>query len=190
MVINNQQASRFGQPARKPLPFPELRLSLAAARDPVADLYADHHSWLRGWLRKKMGCADQAADLAQDTFVRLLGQRRIPDLSEPRALLTHIAKALMIDHWRRREVERAYLEAIAQLPEPLAPSPETRLLILEALVRIETMLRGMPAKTREIFLLSQLDGQSYPQIAEQLGTSLVTVKRHMRAGFVACMAAL
>lgn len=96
----------------------------------------------------------------------------------------------MIDHWRRREVERAYLEAIAQLPEPLAPSPETRLLILEALVRIETMLRGMPAKTREIFLLSQLDGQSYPQIAEQLGTSLVTVKRHMRAGFVACMAAL
>lgn len=165
-------------------------MSLAVSRDPVADLYASHHGWLHGWLRKKMGCADNAADVAQDTFVRLLGQRKTPDLSEPRALLTHIAKALMIDHWRRQEVERAYLDAIAHLPEPVAPAPETRLLILEALFRIEAMLRGMPAKTREIFLLSQLDGLTYPQIAEQLGMSLITVKRHMRTGFIACMAAL
>lgn len=165
-------------------------MNLAAAYDPVADLYASHHGWLRGWLRKKLGCADNAADLAQDTFVRLLGQRKTPDLSEPRALLTHIAKALMIDQWRRQAVERAYLEAMAHLPETVAPSPETRLLILEALTRIEAMLRGMPAKTRDIFLLSQLDGLTYPQIAGQLGTSLVTVKRHMRAGFMACMAAL
>lgn len=165
-------------------------MNLAAAYDPVADLYASHHGWLLGWLRKKLGCADNAADLAQDTFVRLLGQRKTPDLSEPRALLTHIAKALMIDQWRRQAVERAYLEALAHLPETTAPSPETRLLILEALMRIETMLRGMPAKTRDIFLLSQLDGLTYPQIAGQLGTSLVTVKRHMRAGFMACMAAL
>eukprot|EP01034_Spumella_vulgaris_P043948 gene43948-54609_t len=46
---------------------PESGLSLAAARDPVADLYASHHGWLSGWLRKKMGCADNAADVAQDT---------------------------------------------------------------------------------------------------------------------------
>lgn len=162
----------------------------SAVQQQVHVLYSDHHGWLLSWLRKKLGCADNAADVAQDTFVRLLCHRKPVDLSEPRALLTHIAKALMIDHWRRQEVERAYLEAIAHLPEPMAPSPETRLLILEALLRIETMLRGMPAKTREIFLLSQLDGLTYPQIAGQQGTSLVTVKRHMRAGFVACMAAL
>lgn len=165
-------------------------MSLAAARDPVADLYADHHGWLHGWLRRKMGGAEHAADVAQDTFVRLLGQRRIPELSEPRALLTHIAKALMIDHWRRQDVEHAYLDAIAHLPEAVAPSPESRLLILEALWRIEVMLRGMPARTRDIFLLSQLDGLSYAQIAERRGTSLITVKRHMRAGFIACLTAL
>lgn len=152
--------------------------------------YSNHHGWLYGWLRKKLGCPHHAADLAQDTFLRLLGQRKAPDLNEPRALLTHIAKGLMIDYWRHQEVERAYLEAIAHLPEPEAPSPETRLLVLEALYRIEAMLRGMSARTQEIFLLAQLDGLTYPQIAERLGTSLITVKRHMRAGFVACMAAL
>jgi RNA polymerase sigma-70 factor (ECF subfamily) len=127
--------------------------------------------------------------LAQDTFLRLLG-RRTADLSEPRALLTHIAKGLMVDHWRRREVERAYLEALAQRPEAWSPSPEERLLLLETLSRIDTMLQHLPPKTREIFLLSQLDGLTYPDIALRLGTSLVTVKRHMRNGFIACMTAL
>jgi RNA polymerase sigma-70 factor (ECF subfamily) len=155
-----------------------------------ADLYRDHHGWLQGWLRKKLGCANNAADLAHDTFLRLLGQRKVPDLHEPRALLTHIAKGLMIDHWRHQQVERAYQEAIAHLPEPQTPAPETRLLVLEALYRIEAMLRRMPSRTQDIFLLAQLDGLTYPQIAERLGTSLITVKRHMRAGFIACMTAL
>jgi RNA polymerase sigma factor (sigma-70 family) len=155
----------------------------------IESLYSSHHGWLQGWLRRKVGCDDQAADLAQDTFLRLFGRRAL-DLDQPRALLTHIAKGLIVDHWRRQDVERAYLEALANMPEQLAPSPETRYLILESLYRIEAMLRDMPAKTREIFLRAQLDGLTYAQIAEETGIALITVKRHMKIGFVACMAAL
>lgn len=165
-------------------------MSSAATPDSISILYQDHHGWLFGWLRRKLGCNEQAADIAHDTFVRLLGQRRQPDFHEPRALLAHVAKGLVVDHWRRQAVERAYLETIAHLPEPEAPSPETRLLILESLYRIEAMLRTMPPRTQEIFLLAQLDGLTYAQIAARLGTSLITVKRHMRSGFLACMAAL
>lgn len=153
-------------------------------------LYTDHHGWLYGWLRRKLGNTGDAADLAHDTFVRVMVSRRLPAQlgDEPRALLTHIAKGLVIDHWRRQDVERAYLEAMADLPEPEAPSPETRLLILEALYRVEAMLRSLPARTRNIFLLAQLDGLTYRQIADQLGLSLITVKRHMRSAFSACLA--
>lgn len=163
----------------------------ATSPDPIAELYVSHHGWLHGWLRKKLGCHDRAADLAHDTFVRLLGQRQAPEQGEPRgeprALLTHIAKGLIIDHWRRQEVERAYLDAIAHLPEAVSPSPESRYLILETLYRIERMLHDMPARTREVFLLSQLDALTYAQIAEQLDISLITVKRHMKTGFIACL---
>ncbi|MCY1274937.1 putative RNA polymerase sigma factor FecI [compost metagenome] len=153
-------------------------------------LYTDHHGWLYGWLRRKLGNTCDAADLAHDTFVRVMVSHRLPAQlgDEPRALLTHIAKGLVIDHWRRQDVERAYLEALAHLPEPEAPSPETRLLILEALYRVEAMLRSLPARTRDIFLLAQLDGLTYSQIADQLDTSLITVKRHMRSAFSACLA--
>jgi len=153
-------------------------------------LYSDHHGWLQGWLRRKLGNACDAADLAHDAFLRVMTSRRQPGEwgDEPRALLTHIAKGLVIDHWRRQEVERAYLDALACLPEPEAPSPEVRLLVLEALYRVEAMLRSLPARTRDIFLLSQLDGLTYQQIADRLGTSLITVKRHMRSAFSACLA--
>nr|WP_282447207.1 sigma-70 family RNA polymerase sigma factor [Azoarcus sp. TTM-91] len=160
-----------------------------APSDDIADLYRGHYGWLHAMLRRKLGCRHHAADVAQDTFLRLLGQRRL-DLGQPRALLTHIARGIMVDHWRRQEVERAYLETIAHLPEPEAPSPESRLLILEALYRIEAMLRSMPARTRDIFLLSQLDGLGYAEIASRMDVSLATVKRHMRSGFIACLKAL
>ncbi|MNP48326.1 putative RNA polymerase sigma factor FecI [compost metagenome] len=93
----------------------------------------------------------------------------------------------MVDRWRRQDVERAYLEAIAHLPEPEAPSPETRWLILETLYRVDAMLREMPARVRQVFLLSQLDGLTYGEIAEQLNVSLITVKRDMRSAFLACL---
>lgn len=153
----------------------------------IENLYCEHHGWLHGWLDRKLGNASDAADLAHDTFIRLLTRQSKSYGAEPRALLTHIAKGLVIDRWRRQDVERAYLESIAHLPEPEVPSPETRWLILEALYRIDVMLREMPGRVRQTFLLSQIDGLTYPQIAEQLGVSLITVKRDMREAFIACL---
>ncbi|MDZ3991639.1 sigma-70 family RNA polymerase sigma factor [Pseudomonas sp. Teo4] len=154
----------------------------------VQTLYTEHHGWLQGWLGRKLGNACDAADLAHDTFLRLLNRQAAQRWgNEPRALLTHIAKGLLVDRWRRQEVERAYLEAIAHLPEPQVPSPETRWLILETLTRVDAMLREMPARVRQVFLLSQLDGLTYGEIAEQLQVSLITIKRDMRTAFLACL---
>lgn len=44
----------------------------------VRSLYIDHHGWLQGWLRRKLGNACDAADLAHDTFVRVMVSRRLP----------------------------------------------------------------------------------------------------------------
>ena len=70
------------------------------------------------WLRAKLQCADHAADLAHDTFVRLLtappeGRHT---LREPRAYLTTVAQRLLIDHYRRLSLEQAWLETLAQQP--------------------------------------------------------------------------
>lgn len=150
-------------------------------------LYRDHHGWLYGWLRKKLGCPQHTADLTHDTFVRVLTRtHELSALDEPRAYLTTIAHGLVIDHWRRQRIERAYLKAMALLPEQTEPSPESRLLILEALTRIDLMLDGLKPRIRTAFLLAQLDGLSCPQIAQRIGCSRATVERYLTIAFRHC----
>lgn len=56
-------------------------------------LYRDHNLWLRGWLRRKLGCSETAADLAHDTFIRLLTNRQLASrLQKLRAFLVKVAQ--------------------------------------------------------------------------------------------------
>lgn len=165
----------------------DLSIATGATGGTVQSLYLEHHAWLRHWLGRKVGDSHQAADLAHDTFVRLLASRRQTFGSEPRALLRQVASGLVIDQWRRQQVERAYQVALAARPLALAPSPESRYLLLDALTRIWAMLENLPTRTREVFLLAQLDGLTLQQIAEQSAMPVITVRRHIRKALLACL---
>jgi len=153
----------------------------------VAEMYCSHRNWLYAWLQRRLQGTGDAADLTQDTFVRVLTTRHLETPRESRALLTHIAKGLLIDHWRRRDVERAYLEAIAHLPEPQVPSPEAQLLLIEALMAVENMLASLKPLTRQLFLMAQLEGMTLAEIAGHTGKPVITVRRHIQRALVACM---
>ncbi len=146
-------------------------------------LYSDHHRWLLGWLHRKLGCWHRSADLAHDTFMRLLAREEIPSLLEPRAFLTTVAQRVMANQWRRDKLEQAYLEVLAQQPPALAPSAEERAILLETLQEIADLLEGLPVAVKRAFLMAQLDGMSQAEIAAALKISVTTVKRYLvRAG--------
>ena len=157
----------------------------------VDSIYRSHHGWLKRWLLKGVNCSETAADLAHDTFVRVI-QRDLEGIAvrEPRAYLRHIAKGLMINHWRRRDIEHAYLQALAASPEPEAPSVEERTFILETLYEIDTALSRLPREVKQAFLLAQLGGLKYRDIAQRLGVSEVSVKRYVKRALVQCLTVL
>ena len=151
-------------------------------------LYRDHRSWLENWLRQRMGNAWDAADLSQDTFVRVLASTQpLADLREPRAYLLTVGKRLLSNFYTRRSLEQAYLDALAQLPEESVPSPEQRWLLLETLQALDELLNGLPPVVRRAFLWSQLEGLGYRQIAERLKVSERTVKRYMAQAYEHCL---
>lgn len=158
-------------------------LSLHSA---VNNLYCDHHGWLNGWLRRRLGNPFDAADLTQDTFVRVLKARNALDIREPRSYLSMIAKGLLVDLLRRRSLEQAYLEALAAIPEIQQPSLEEQAILLQALMEIDRLLKGLGSKVRQTFILSQFDGLTYPQIAECLGISVRTVNNYMAKAMEHC----
>lgn len=162
---------------------------LASACD-LERFYADHHAWLERWLRRRLRDAHDAADLAQDTYVRLLDAGRLPRPEHSRAFLVQVAKGLAIDLHRRRALEHAYLESLAAAPPAAAPSPEHRALVIETLMEIDRVLDALPARVRETFLLSRFDGLTYGAIAARLGVSVGAVRKYMLKAAIACLGAL
>lgn len=157
---------------------------------PLHSLYTDHGAWLRNWLRAKLGNAWDAADLAHDTYVRILQAGTRPAAEDSRRYLVQVANGLMIDLFRRRRIETAYLEALSLLPEAQVPSEESRALAVEALLELDRLLHKLPAKARHAFLLCKLDGLSYRDIAAQLGVSVSSVEKYIAAALQTCCLAL
>lgn len=129
----------------------------ATSSTALAGFYREHHGWLLGWLRHRTHNADCAADLTQDTFLRLLNRRVDPsELRLPRAYLSTIAHALLVNHWQRADRERAYLAGLAERP-------------------------------RRAFLLARLSGLGYAEIGQQLGVSERMVKKYMAQAMLHCL---
>ncbi|CAM3748523.1 putative RNA polymerase sigma factor FecI [Pseudomonas reidholzensis] len=153
----------------------------------VALLYRQQHGWLKTWLRHRLNCSQSAADLAQDTFMRLLAKEQVPHLHAPRTFLAKVAQSVLCNHYRRQKLERAYLEALAAMPEQVAPSLETQAILLETLIALDTILEGLERPVREAFLLSQLEGLGHGEIAERLNVSITTVKRYIGKAGALCI---
>ncbi|HEC75095.1 MAG TPA: sigma-70 family RNA polymerase sigma factor [Methylophaga aminisulfidivorans] len=151
----------------------------------IEHLYRDHHSWLHRWLRSRLGCDHSAADVAHDTYIKVL-TGSIPQDDQPRRYLTRIAKSLVIDLFRRRQIEQVYIETIQQLPEHYAPSTETQHIVIETLLEIDHMLQSLPDNVRQAFLMRKLDGHSYQVIADTLEVSLSSVEKYVAKALTAC----
>lgn len=160
---------------------------------PLEQLYRSHHGWLRTWLGRRLGNGSDAEDLAHDTFIRVLKGHQSADqcglaqLREPRAYLTTVAKRVVINYYERQSLERAYMASLQLMPEPMAPSEEDRAILLETLRELDDLLDALPARVRTAFLLSQLEGLSYEEIASQLKVSERTITRYMAQGFRQCL---
>lgn len=155
-------------------------------------LYREHRSWLLSWMRARLGhCSDRAADFVQDTFVRILQSgASAAEITQPKSYLATIARGLMVDHFRRNDIEQAYLAELAHMPEALQPSPEERVILLETLLIIDRMLNGLGPKVRQAFLLAQIDGLDYATIAQELDVSVSSVKQYMRKAVLQCLKCL
>lgn len=155
-------------------------------------LYKNHHRWLETWLHRQLDCGHQAADLSQDTFEQVLRaerEGRVPVLRQPRAYLATIARRVLINFWRRRDLERAWIDAMAELDEALVPSAESRVALLQALEQLDGALAGLPVKTREVFWLSQIEECTYAEISERLAMPIISVRRAMTRALTACVVA-
>ncbi|AIR90604.1 sigma-70 family RNA polymerase sigma factor [Pseudomonas cremoricolorata] len=165
-----------------------MTASPGTAGSDLENLYRAHHGWIRQWLQRKLGNAHDAAELAQDVFVRLLSKpRSFNDAEHAKAYLGRVSRNACVDFWRRRRIEQAYMEVLAAQPEQLLPSLEHQAIILETLAQLQAMIDRMPKRVAQAFCLAQLQGMKQREIAVQLKVSERSVNNYLAQAMYQCL---
>jgi len=139
---------------------------------------------------RRVGCRATAADLVQDLFLRFW-RRPLVHVEELSTYLLRCAGNIAIDHLRS-EGARVRLNE-GWLPEQqhnLSVEPQAALEAGNDLRHVEAALRGLPERTRQIFLLNRIHGRTYAEIAKAMGLSQSAVEKHMMRALEACKASL
>lgn len=141
----------------------------------LQSLFIKHAREIDRFLRRRGHSPETAADLTQDTFLRIL--TAVPDEGtadhNPKAYLYQVSRNLSINHARReRLVSTVDLseDTVAQYADP-APSAETVVYDRQRLKLTEAALGELPERTRVAFELHRLADRTISDVAQELDLS-------------------
>jgi RNA polymerase sigma-70 factor (ECF subfamily) len=158
-------------------------------RQYLSELFQLHYVWLCDRLRRHLDSRDCVEDIASETFLQLLASPNVVPIRQPRALLTTIAKRLIYQRWRRRDLEQHYVDALTREEGDHAPSPESLTAALQLLDRLDRRLNRLPPKVKTSFVLSRGSGMTYPEISQRLGISARSVSDYIDKAETCCLRA-
>tara|TARA_R110002124_G_scaffold187896_4_gene355182 strand:- start:2740 stop:3303 length:564 start_codon:yes stop_codon:yes gene_type:complete len=161
----------------------------------VENLYREHGSRLRWIVLRIVKNPQDADDITQSAFERLLkADVEARPVRDESAFLTTIATNLARNHLRHRDTVQRHSESVthhytevfvqSRAPAESAAPDEAREQALQAAIR------SLPPKCKTAFVLCKLKGLTYQQAADRIGVSSHMVKKHIQRGMALCAAHL
>jgi len=120
-----------------------------------------------------------AADVVQESFVRLWQQCKEVELKGAPAYLTTICNRLIIDRHRSQQVVLRYKNQKLRTDKIVSEDPQFALESQEFKERLEAAIASMPEKSKEVFLMHRFNDMSYKEIAETLSLSVKAIEKRM-----------
>ena len=140
-----------------------------------------HSREMRVFLYRQLQSSETAADLTQETWLRMLRQRPSTPVANLRAFIFRIGRNLAIDHVRSRMSRERHDEGLAYLYEVTGESPELidSVAASQELEVLNAALQRMGEPEQSIFLKCRLQGIPHKEVARELGMSLSSVEKHL-----------
>lgn len=175
---------------------PRSSQSLSRQADPAAgdqghsralsSLFEEHNRTLQSFLMARLGNEQEAREVAQEAYVRLLQLHQPGTVSFLRAYLFKTAANLAVDRIRQR-ANRERLDRSGPESELIdRVSPDRRLMAAEELGILEQALRELPPQYRRAFVLHRFEDWSTGQIAKELGVQERMVRNYISRAAIYC----
>lgn len=160
------------------------------SRDAGVDAFVrEHQAELLNFFRGRVARPQDAADLAQESWSRMM-HYRLDTVASSRGLLFTIARNVLKNHWRwsaLRQIEQSTDFTELDVSSD-APGPDRHLQAAIDLEALEAAVVALPPKCRTVFLLSRIEGLSNAEVAQRCGISVKMVEKHLAKAIVTCRA--
>jgi RNA polymerase sigma-70 factor (ECF subfamily) len=147
------------------------------------EIYAVYASRILNFIYRMLHSVDEAEDLTQETFVAVYRKlSSLQDTAKFEHWLFRIARNFVYQKYRGRAPATVSLDALDEEGQLISQVQDTRKNPAESFQTaeleqvVDRVIRNLPEKYREVFVLSALGRLSYQSIAEILGRSLASVK--------------
>ncbi len=149
----------------------------------IATIIGDYSKRLMGFIRKRVPNEADAEDILQDVFYQLAGNTQ--PIEQLTAWLFRVTRNRIIDVQRKHKPELlddVYPESSAEdglgwkdLLFDIDDTPETAYLRNLFWETLNNSLDELPSEQKEVFVLNELEGVSFKEIAEKTGLTVNTL---------------
>jgi len=156
--------------------------------------FIDHYADIERYFRQRVVCFQEAADLTQEVFAKVITAYGDTVTGSPRFLLFRVARNVLIDRTRQRKAEISHRGSFVDENDPaLVDEVSCPSQIADRQDRMASVCHAiatLPPRCRKAFVLNRVEGLTYRQVAEKMGVSPKTVEKHIAHAIGACKAAL
>jgi RNA polymerase sigma-70 factor (ECF subfamily) len=155
----------------------------------VEKLFAEHRGALQRYIHRRIRTKSEAADLAQEVYVRMLRLSDTEAIRNPQLYLYTVASNLVKEHAvreRRLTIRPEIDETSVEERLGELPSLDRQLESNQLIEHLGTALEQLPARWRTALILQYRYGLTYQEIAERLGVSSNMVKKYLAQGLGHC----
>jgi RNA polymerase sigma factor (sigma-70 family) len=150
-------------------------------------VYQQNYQWLYACLCKHLSVHQHVEDIIQDTFLRVIvSPKRLSQIQSPRAYLLTTAKNIVINQARRKKIEMAYLQMLAEHEQVVQHSPEQMFLLVESINVVAQAMAGLARRQQQVLILHYIEGISQTEIAQRFSLSRKTIQKHLAKAIMHC----
>lgn len=147
----------------------------------LTEHFLEHRQSLLGYVTGLLYCPNEAEDVVQDTWLRLMQSDTHEPVSFPKAYIFRIGRNIALDRLRGRKRAKNAVTLMSEEPGMAwsEAGPETHLIEEEQLQLLRDAVSNLPSRCQQVYALRSCQGLSHHAIAGQLDISVRTVENHI-----------
>jgi len=158
-----------------PAPQPESERELFLRR-----LSERYHQPLTAYFHRRVRSRNEAEDLTQEVFLRLVRRLDVETIDNPEAFVFRTAVNLLRDWSRRGKTHQSHLVELTHSRAHVEElSPERVFDSRQSLTRVLGVLEELDERSRDAFILHRLEGMKHAEIADLMGVSVSSVEKYI-----------